>query len=358
MDSSINARSLDVLVLYNEPSLPADHPDWAAEAGVLESVEAVEAALVQYGHRVRRHGVGPRVEDVLDHLAGVAPADVVFNLFEGFSGVGRGEAEVSGLVELLGFPMTGSGAESLALVRDKARTKWLLAGAGLPTAEFRLIRADEPVPVDSCRDLLAAGPLIVKPAHEDASQGIGPESIVHDASALERQVATIRERYGAVLVERFIAGREFNAAVIDLGQPELLPLAEIEFSGPGEPGMQIVTYDAKWIADGEADRATPARCPANVDEATAVRIHEVALAAFRLTGCRDYARVDMRTDSQGRVYILEVNGNPDIGPSAGLARAIRTAGYDYAELVNRMVRHVHATRGSSVERTAHSSILR
>ena len=67
-----------------------------------------------------------------------APPDVVFNLFEGFGGVGRGEAEITGLVELLGYPITGSPAECLALVRDKARTKWLLAGAGLPTPQFVL----------------------------------------------------------------------------------------------------------------------------------------------------------------------------------------------------------------------------
>jgi D-alanine-D-alanine ligase len=74
------------------------------------------------------------------------------------------------------------------------------------------------------------------------------------------------------------------------------------------------------------------------------RLSEVALAAFRLTACRDYARVDMRMDDAGRVYVLEVNGNPDIGPNAGFARALRVAGISYEDFVDDMVRQAVAER--------------
>jgi D-alanine-D-alanine ligase len=271
-------------------------------------------------------------------------------LFEGFGGVGRGEAEIAGLVELLGYPLTGSPPECLVLVRDKARTKWLLAGAGVSTAAFRLVAPDGPTDEGSLVELLELGPVIVKPAHEDASLGIGPDSVVTDRSALVQQVEKVRTRYGAVLVEQFIVGREFNVAVLALGEPQLLPLAEIEFSGPGPRGWQIVTYEAKWSAGSAADRATPPFCPANVDPQTAERVGQVALAAFRLTGCRDYARVDLRLDEQGQVYVLEVNGNPDIGPGAGFARALGVAGITYDEFVDRMVRQA-ITRGTAKSST-------
>ena len=164
-------------------------------------------------------------------------ADVVFNLFEGLGGVSRGEAEMAGLVELLGFPLTGCPAECLGLVRDKARTKWLLLGAGLPTPKFLMIRPEESLDESSLRSLLAAGPVIVKPAHEDASLGVDSESIVTEWEPLVRRIEHVRGRYGATLVEQFIVGREFNAAVIALDEPRCLALAEIEFSGARRQGL-------------------------------------------------------------------------------------------------------------------------
>ncbi len=337
---------LEVLLLYNEPVLPADDPDWAAEVGVLDSVATVSEALASQGHRVAKLGVGPAVDELFDTLSQISQPDVVFNLFEGLGGVGRGEAEIAGLVELLGFALTGSPAACLALVRDKARTKWLLAGAGLPTPQFVLVQESQAIDEHKLRKLVAGGPVIVKPAHEDASLGVGPESIVTDWGALARRIEFVRGRYGPVLVERFIVGREFNAAVVALPEPEYLPLAEIEFTGPGTKGWQIVTYDAKWAPGSVDDRATPAHCPARVDSATAARIGRLAVAAFRLTGCRDYARVDLRMDAEGQVFILEVNGNPDIGPAAGFAPALGVAGIRYEEFVDRVVQNAFSGRGA------------
>ena len=116
----------------------------------------------------------------------------MFNLFEGFGGVGRGEAEIAGLLEFIGLPLTGSPAACLALARDKARTKWLLAGSGLPTPAFEGIAADGPLNLDALDRLLANGAVIVKPAAEDASLGIGRQSIVTDRAALVRQIETVR----------------------------------------------------------------------------------------------------------------------------------------------------------------------
>ena len=105
-----------------------------------------------------------------------------------------------------------------------------------------------------------------------------------------------------------------------------------------------MTYDAKWAIGSAADRQTPARCPAQVEPSAAAELGRVALAAFRLAGCRDYARVDMRMDEAGRVYVLEVNGNPDIGPTAGFARSLKAGGIGYEEFVERLV-HTAARGG-------------
>lgn len=331
---------MNVAILYNEPSLPSDHPEYAQEAGVLEAVEAVEAALAAAGHPTTRLPIGSQSLAIADALRQV-DADVIVNLCEGLGGVGGGESQVTGLLELTGIPFTGSDSECLALVLHKARTKWLLHGAGLPTAPFRYASHDSPLAIDEFTPLLLLGAVIVKPAHEDASLGIGPESVVRDAPSLLARIHHVRDRYGDVLVEQFLSGREFNVGIVALPDPTLLPLAEIEFQ-PGASGL--VTYDAKWTPGAIDYGETPVRCPAEVSDALAAEIARVALAAFRLTGARDYARIDLRLDADGRVYILEVNANPDISPSAGLARAILASGMSYNEFVIRLVETAAARR--------------
>ncbi len=112
---------MHVAILYNEPVLSPDDPDYAAEAGVLEAIDEVAAGLEAGGHAVLKIGAGPAVEVLLGRLQTTRP-DVVFNLCEGYGG-SAGEAYVVGLLELLDLPYTGCPAECLSLVRDKARTK-------------------------------------------------------------------------------------------------------------------------------------------------------------------------------------------------------------------------------------------
>jgi D-alanine-D-alanine ligase len=219
----------------------------------------------------------------------------------------------------------------------------LLAGAGLPTAPFHYIRPDDPLPEQELAAALADGPWIVKPAREDASLGIDHDSVATDMDALRRRVDLIRGRYGDVLVERFIAGREFNVGIVALPVARALPLAEIIFGAQQSP-WRIVTYEAKWSPNSQEDLATPARCPAEVELSLGSEIQRIALAAFRYTNCQDYARVDLRVDDQGRTFILEVNGNPDISPSAGFARALRVAGFDYDDFICRLTEQAAARR--------------
>jgi D-alanine-D-alanine ligase len=74
-------------------------------------------------------------------------------------------------------------------------------------------------------------------------------------------------------------------------------------------------------------------CPAQISKRLERRIKDIALRSYKCVGCRDYARVDMRTDPKGNLYVLEVNPNPDISPEAGFARAARAAGYSYGEMI-------------------------
>lgn len=334
---------LEVVVLYNQPLLPPSNPDWASEAGVLETVEAATAALAARGHRARAVGVSSSAAEIVDALTGSSTADVVLNLCEGLGGTGAGEATVAGLIELCGLPLTGSPADCLSLVRDKARTKWLLQGAGLPTAPFVHLPAGHRPPRQTLEAMLIEGPCLVKPAKEDASLGISQESVATDFEQVQRQIAAA-SRYGDVLVERYIPGREFNVGIVALDRPKVLPIGEIDFGSPAENRWRLVTYDAKWTP-GSADYiSTPVTCPAPIEPELADQLQAAALAAFRVTGCRQYARVDFRVDSSGAVYILEVNANPDLAPSAGFARCLAVAGLNYDGFVERLVQSAAAHR--------------
>ncbi len=312
-----------VAVLYNAPVLPPDHPDSASEADVAEVARVVAEALTRHGFDTWPVAAAPPVGDMLGQLVNPAP-DVVFNLIEGFGGHSIGEAHVTGLLELLGLPYTGCPPEAQALCHSKGRTKALLRGFGLPTAPFEVVRSGEPVPRWD-----GPWPAIVKPEAEDASLGIDQSSVAGSPEAIVEGVARLRVRHGGdVLIEAYLPGREFNVGILALPGPEALPVAEIVYTVP-DGSWPILTYDAKWAVGSAEDLASRPRCPAEIGAELAETLATLAVEAFLATGCRDYARVDFRLDAEGSPMILEVNPNPDIGPSAGWARALRASGRDY-----------------------------
>jgi D-alanine-D-alanine ligase len=252
---------------------------------------------------------------------------VVFNLIEGFAGSSAGEAWITSLLELLGLRYTGCTPEAQGLCHQKARTKALLRGFGLPTAPFLVVS-----PGASFEPSFPA-PYFVKPDAEDASLGIDQGSVVTDGEALAERVALLRARFpGDVLIEAYLPGPEYNVGV--LGLPDPIPLAVAEVVYDPKPGdWPILTYAAKWDVGSAEDLASPIRCPAEIDPSLSAELARLAVAAFEATGCRDVARVDFRLDAEGRPMILEVNPNPDLGPTAGWARALRASGRDYAETI-------------------------
>jgi D-alanine-D-alanine ligase len=321
-----------VLVLYNEPVLPAAHPDAASEHEILETAETVALTLQRAGYEVARLGVSKDPGLLVSSLQDVRP-DAVFNLFEGTADHGNTEAYVAGLLEWLGIPFTGCPSQALLLARSKHLSKFLFQGAGLPTAEFFIV---EQLPVPVCK---LEWPVIVKPALEDASVGVDQGSVVTDQQRLQDRVSYLLETYGPpVLVERYIAGRELNVAVVEAPELRTLPISEIVFTQREAGCWPIVTYDAKWKPGSPDYEATPPRYPADVSPKLAERLETIARQAFRLVGCRDYARADFRVSRQGRPYLLEVNPNPDFNPTAGLAGGLASAGISHEQFTLDLVR--------------------
>jgi D-alanine-D-alanine ligase len=329
--SSPGRRRPRVLILYNQPVLPADHPDAESEHEVLFTADAVGAALAAAGYKVDRLGVGREPDALLRGVRRHRP-DVVFNLFEGLADHYETEAHVAGLLEWLGLPFTGCPSRTLSTARNKGLTKHLLQGAGLPTAGFFIV---EELPVPACT---LEWPVIVKPAGQDASVGLDQGSVVSDQQRLEDRVACLLERYGPpVMVEQYIPGREFNVGVIESPRPRALPVSEILFVSQDPGFWPIVTYDAKWKPGSPDYEATPPKYPAEVSPRLRDKVEALAVQAFGLLGCRDYARVDFRVRPSGRPYILEVNPNPDFSPHAGLSGGLQAAGLTHAQFTVELV---------------------
>jgi D-alanine-D-alanine ligase len=307
------------------PESPAGNPD---DEDVIVEVIAVEGSLKRLGHTPSRIYVEDDIAPVGEWVRG-HPEGVVFNLCESFRGSNLAHMNMPALLELLGVAYTGSGPLTCGLTTHKSLTKALMAGLCLPTPGGILVERGRSFATLPEHPRLK-WPLIVKPAFEDASVGIDETSVVDDMKALRARVEYVHDRYGQnAVVEEYIDGREINSAVIGNDPPVALPLSEIVFSYP-EGKRKVVGYRSKWVHDSFEYKNTNGVCPAQLEPATATRIKELSVAAYRATGCRDYARVDFRLDAEGQPWILEVNANPDITDGAGLARAAKNSqiGYD------------------------------
>jgi D-alanine-D-alanine ligase len=330
-----------VLILYNIPRQTDGGSDVLcpeSDAGVLDEVEAVAEALTSLGVRFRRCGVR-RLRDLATELT-VAPETVVFNLVESLQGDAHDCNLVPAVCSAFGKASTGSDTPCLIQCLDKWQTKAALRASRVPTPRAVVVSHTDGPP-----RRLPPGPLIVKPLLTEASEGIGPDSVFAEAGPpLWDAVRCVQRLFGGpALVEHFVDGREINVSLLEQGgEMVVLPLAEIEFINfpPGQP--RIVDYGAKWAVDSFEYDNTVRRIPTELPVAVADRIRRYARRACQAVGCRDYVRVDFRLDDRLRPYVLEVNTNPDVSPSAGFAAALAAAGIPFAKFVETVLQNAVA----------------
>jgi D-alanine-D-alanine ligase len=327
----MNNRDISVGVAYNEYTNTAGQQvEHVSEETVKDMAEEVYRHVSQLGYRSEMVPLFHDFIDFIDRIKG-GHYDILVNLCEGFKDRPLMESYVAGVYELLDISYTGNPARTLSLCQNKYLTKLVLLGAGLPTPAGQLASSVEELNYNEF-------PAIVKPNNEDASLGIYPQSVVHNQAELQSQVAKVISTYNQpALVEQFIHGREFNVAVMDLEQPVALPVSEIDFSTVPEGYPHICSYEAKWFEGHVLYNTTIPKCPAPITDEQRRALQSIAVQAFKLMNCRDYARVDFRMSSAGQIYILEVNPNPDISLNAGYVRALRAAQIDYADFWNKII---------------------
>jgi D-alanine-D-alanine ligase len=295
-----------------------------------ETIDALDRALDALGHSVDRIG---SARQLIERLAAGQSWDLVLNICEGYGGIAR-EAHVPSILDVYGIPYTFSDAAVLCLTLHKGHTKTILRDAGIDTAPFFVVhRPDEThlVPLDP--------PLFVKPIAEGTSKGIDASSIVRDRTDLEPLCHTLLEKYQQpVLIETFLPGRELTVGMLGTGShATVLGSLEVELLEGAEP--QVYSY------------ANKERCEVLVryryvkpdrDEVVR-RAEELALRAWKLLGCRDAGRVDLRADAQGFPQVLEINPLAGLHPShSDLPILCQAIDMPYVELIDRIIRSASA----------------
>ncbi len=312
-----NRESKKVINLFGQPN---------REKYGLAAIRRITDSLKRGGHQV---GAFEGDKDLIDNLEEFMPRTLVgerpgmaFNLSYGIQGQAR-YTHVPGILEMVGVPYVGSGPLAHSLALDKVVAKMLFVQNGVPTPAFAVLDA----PGFEMPEL--EFPLIVKPKNEAVSFGL---RIVNDEVELREAADTIFKEFNqAVLVEQYIEGREINVGLLGNGPPEAFIPAELQF---GEGGPRIYTEEDKKHKSG---REVSVLCPAPIPAELTQKAQEIATKAFTVLGCYDCARVDMRLDDDGNLYILEVNSLPSLGEHGSYVAAAAAMGLDFAALVNRLV---------------------
>jgi len=295
-----------------------------------KSVQRVMDALRAGGHEVR---VFEADASLFESLRGFIDADpfgrpdgLVFNMSYGIQGDCR-YTHLPAMLEMAGIPYTGSSPFGHTLALDKVVTKILLRDAGVPTPDWTVMERPR-------RDPGALKfPLIVKPRHESTSFGL---RIVSDGAELYEAVEAIQDAYEQdALVESYVDGREVNIGLLGNAPLEVLPPVEIDF---GARALRIDTIEDKFH---RTEQEPVKICPAPLPVDTTRFLRHIAVQTFRATHCRDYARIDLRLDVDGRPTVLEINSMASLGDGGSFVLAARTAGLDFTALVNRIVDVAH-----------------
>ncbi|HEX2718503.1 MAG TPA: ATP-grasp domain-containing protein [Gemmatimonadaceae bacterium] len=296
----------------------------------------IEDALRAIGHESLRVPVDEDVEPVVTALTQAAP-DLVFNMAESFRGKSALESNVAALLNLLGLRYTGSSPAGLLVAGDKTLTKKVLTFHGIRTPQFATVFRGA---LDHAGDLHF--PVIVKPPQEDASLGISAKSVVRDLKGLLETMDGLQKEFNQpALVEEFIEGREFYVGVLGNDHPMALPVIELDFSKFPAGKPKIASWAAKWGDEGSGSGAefagTRSIFPENLATDLVERMQQVAIDSFNALKLRDYARVDLRVNERGKIFVIEVNPNCYLERESEFSRAAEKAGLEYPALIERLV---------------------
>ncbi len=292
-----------IAILYNlKHGVSSAAKDAEAEYDSIDTVNALRDVFERGGLSV----LTLEADRMLPVKLMEARFDIAFNIAEGLSGRGR-EAQVPALLHLMGLRCTGSDETTLAIALNKSLTNRLLSTCGV-----RVPRSVVLTPDTAFRAPRLSYPVLIKPNCEGSSKGIAETAIAGDLKALRSLAEKNFALYGEeMLAEEYIEGREFTVGLLgNGGHLRVFPPMEIVFDRFTEGDYHVYSYPVKQ----DYKRYVHYECPASLTPAQDTEMRDMARRAFEALGCRDFARVDFRMDTNGRLYFIEINPLPGLAP--------------------------------------------
>jgi D-alanine-D-alanine ligase len=331
----VTVSRLRVLALVHRHLIPPDTVDegtditsepWRTEYDVISTLRAM-------GHEVQPLGV----HDDLSEIRRVATEwkpHISFNLLEGFDDISIFDQNVVSHLELLRLSYTGCNPRGLLLARDKSLSKKLLAYHRIAVPEFDVFRSGRPIR----RPKRLTFPLIVKSLTQEASIGISQASVVDSDEKLKERVTFIHESIGtAAIVEQYIEGRELYVGILGNQALQALPVWELFFTNMPADAKRIATDRVKWSVKYQKKYGIDSGPAKDLPDAVSEKIQHVCKRAYRALELSGFARVDLRLDQAGNVWVIEANPNPQIAKGEDFAASAEKVGLGYEAVLQRII---------------------
>ena len=244
--------------------------------------------------------------------------DIVFLALHGKYGE---DGTIQGLLEMYGYPYTGSGVLASALAMDKVASKRIFVAVDIPTPKFKKINN-----IKCCEGVKSTFPfpVVIKPVCEGSSIGV---SIVKDKNNFDKAITKALSEFDNIFIEEYIKGCEVTVGIIGSGA-DTVPLPVLELVSKKE----FYDFEAKYN-NGMTEFIIPARLPVPLYE----KVQETALAAHNALGCYGVSRVDIIVSKDGVAFVHDVNTIPGLTDLSDLPAQALTAGLTYDQLILRIL---------------------
>lgn len=300
--------------------------DWKTEYDVVSTLQ-------ELGHEVRSLGVGEDLGVIRSAIDEWKP-HITFNLLEDFHDVPVFDQNVVSYLELLRMPYTGCNPRGLLLARDKALSKKLLIYHRIPVPDFAVFRRGRA----AIRPKRLEFPLIVKSLVFEGSAGISQASVVDDEQKLKQRVEFIHDHVGSdAVVERYVDGRELYVGVIGNERLRVFPVWELHFTNMPAEAWRIATDNVKWSRSYQARHGITTGQASDLPEGIGDELQRLCKRVYRTLELSGYARMDLRMEANGRIYVLEANPNPQLASREDFADSAKRAGVSYKQLVQQIL---------------------